>query len=84
MLGFRGHFSTKSRRYSTTLGALRTARAEHQRQDAITAGLRPDPASFPDTVLVLASWNFHGRGHPPSHEPRDSGITPAPARGGEH
>lgn len=23
MLGFRGHFSTKSRRYSTTLGALR-------------------------------------------------------------
>jgi integrase len=27
MLGFRGHFSTKSRRYSTTLTALRTARA---------------------------------------------------------
>ena len=25
MLGFRGHFSTKSRRYSTTLGALRDA-----------------------------------------------------------
>jgi hypothetical protein len=28
MLGFRGHFSTKTRRYSTTLGALRNARAE--------------------------------------------------------
>ncbi|CAM5716881.1 Replication initiation protein OS=Streptomyces violarus OX=67380 GN=FHS41_006725 PE=4 SV=1 [Streptomyces violarus] len=28
MLGFRGHFSTKSRRYSTTLGALRDARAD--------------------------------------------------------
>ncbi|MFF9337937.1 replication initiator, partial [Streptomyces albogriseolus] len=28
MLGFRGHFSTKSRRYSTTLGALRDARAQ--------------------------------------------------------
>ena len=27
MLGFRGHFSTKSRRYSTTLGALRAERA---------------------------------------------------------
>jgi len=80
MLGFRGHFSTKSRRYSTTLGALRAARAEHQRQDAITAGLRPDPASFPGTVLVLATWNFHGRGHPPAHEPRYGGITPAPAR----
>jgi hypothetical protein len=26
MLGFGGHFSTKSRRYSTTLGALRRAR----------------------------------------------------------
>jgi hypothetical protein len=26
MLGFPGHFSTKSRRYSTTLGTLRDAR----------------------------------------------------------
>ncbi|CAM5726845.1 Replication initiation protein OS=Streptomyces antimycoticus OX=68175 GN=SSPO_052450 PE=4 SV=1 [Streptomyces antimycoticus] len=30
MLGFRGHFSTKSRRYSTTLGALRQARADYR------------------------------------------------------
>lgn len=30
MLGFRGHFSTKSRRYSVTLGALRRARARWQ------------------------------------------------------
>jgi hypothetical protein len=30
MLGFRGHFSTKSRRYSTTLTKLRTARREWQ------------------------------------------------------
>jgi hypothetical protein len=28
MPGFRSHFSTKSRRYSTTLGALRDARAD--------------------------------------------------------
>src|SRR6185503_7187851 len=28
MLGFGGHFSTKSRRYSTTLGALRQARTD--------------------------------------------------------
>ncbi len=34
MLGFRGHFSTKSRRYSTTLGALRNARAEWRRAQA--------------------------------------------------
>jgi hypothetical protein len=29
MLGFSGHFSTKSRRYSTTLGALRRARVAY-------------------------------------------------------
>ena len=28
MLGFRGHFATKSRYYSTTLGELRGARAQ--------------------------------------------------------
>src|SRR5690606_38749537 len=31
MLGFRGHFSTKSRHYSTTLGALRADRIDHNR-----------------------------------------------------
>ena len=34
MLGFRGHFSTKTRRYSTTLGALRDARADWRRAQA--------------------------------------------------
>ncbi len=32
MLGYRGHFATKSRRYSTTLKALRQARADHRRR----------------------------------------------------
>ena len=63
MLGFRGHFSTKSRTYSTTLGALRAARAQHQREHAIATGLLPSPAA--DTTLVLAHWHFAGRGHPP-------------------
>ncbi len=63
MLGFRGHFSTKSRAYSTTLGALRAARATHQREHAIAAGLLPDLGG--DTVLVLAHWSFAGRGYPP-------------------
>ena len=63
MLGFRGHFSTKSRAYSTTLGALRAARAQHQREHAIATGLLPRPAA--DTTLVLAHWHFAGRGHPP-------------------
>ena len=31
MLGFGGHFATKSRRYSTTHKHLRAARREHQR-----------------------------------------------------
>ncbi len=30
MLGFRGHFTTKSRRFSVTLGSLRQARRDHQ------------------------------------------------------
>jgi hypothetical protein len=57
MLGFRGHFSTKSRRYSTTLGALRADRARHQAEQ-----FRPDLAAEPDTVLVLGHWQFTGRG----------------------
>jgi hypothetical protein len=63
MLGFSGHFSTKSRTYSTTLGALRADRAAHQREYAIAAGLLPDLDS--DTTLVVADWDFAGRGHPP-------------------
>ena len=57
MLGFRGHFSTKSRRYSTTLGALRQIRADYR---AAQEG-RTDP----DTVLVLAAWQYAGHGHSP-------------------
>jgi hypothetical protein len=42
MLGFRGHFSTKSRRYSTTLGCLRRARQEWRTAKTLTAhGLDP-------------------------------------------
>jgi hypothetical protein len=62
MLGFRGHFSTKSRTYSITLGALRADRAAHQREYAIAAGLQPDLDT--DTTLVLTDWHFAGRGHP--------------------
>ncbi|MFF7715751.1 replication initiator protein RepSA [Streptomyces sp. NPDC007988] len=64
MLGFRGHFSSKSRRYSTTLGALRQIRADYraaQQRDQL--GL-PDPDQDP-TVLVLADWRFAGQGHTP-------------------
>jgi hypothetical protein len=63
MLGFRGHFSTKSRAYSTTMGALRADRVTHQRQYATAAGLLPDLDH--DTTLVINDWHFAGRGHPP-------------------
>ncbi len=64
MLGFRGHFSTKSRRYSTTLGALRQARADYRAaQEHAALGLDDDRE--PDTVLVLADWQYAGHGHTP-------------------
>ncbi|MEV7688329.1 replication initiator [Streptomyces bungoensis] len=63
MLGFRGHFSTKSRAYSVTLGALRQERADHNealtRERAAEAG---HPLPNPDTVLVLSHWRFAGTG----------------------
>ncbi|MFE1909563.1 replication initiator, partial [Streptomyces gardneri] len=66
MLGFRGHFSTKSRRYSTTLGALRQIRADYR---AAQEGHKD-----PDTVLVLASWQYAGHGHSPGEATLAAGI----------
>ncbi|GAA3236351.1 hypothetical protein GCM10020256_54950 [Streptomyces thermocoprophilus] len=63
MLGFRGHFSTKSRAYSTTLGALRAARrARRTEQARAPAGL---PAPNPDTTLVVGYWAYLGTGYSP-------------------
>jgi hypothetical protein len=62
MLGFRGHFSTKSRAYSITLGSLRADRAAYQRDYAIAAGLQPD--LDPDTTLVVTEWRYARRWHP--------------------
>jgi hypothetical protein len=64
MLGFSGHFATKSRAYSTTLGALRADRAAYERERAIVAGLLPDLDS--ETTLVVTDWHFAGRDHAPS------------------
>ncbi|PBC83416.1 MULTISPECIES: replication initiator protein RepSA [unclassified Streptomyces] len=63
MLGFRGHFSSKSRRYSVTLGALRAARADFRAaQEREALGLEPPE---PGTVLVLNDWQYAGHGHTP-------------------
>jgi hypothetical protein len=66
MLGFGGHFSTKSRRYSTTLGALRRARVAYairrRRSDALPldAWGRPEDDQ---AVIVVASWAYLGSGY---------------------
>lgn len=72
MLGFRGHFSTKSRRYSTTLGALRQARADYRAAEQ-AAALGLDDTE-PDTVLVLADWQYAGHGHTPGESALAAGI----------
>jgi hypothetical protein len=65
MLGYGGHFLTKSRRYSVTLGQLRRARTDHRRQQRHPHG-EHDPWGRPldeTTVLVLATWTYDGRGY---------------------
>ncbi|MGY0539756.1 replication initiator [Nocardioides sp. YJ-D4] len=80
MLGFRGHFSTKSRRYSISLGRLRRARAKYRQlieasktdHDARAALLDLGElearllAEDEDTTLVISRWAFEGVGwtHP--------------------
>lgn len=74
MLGFRGHYSTKSRHYSVTLGALRRARHRYQRltADALRNGRTLDTrdlearllADDDETTLVVGSWTYQGTGWP--------------------
>ncbi|SEG92181.1 hypothetical protein SAMN04489712_13249 [Thermomonospora echinospora] len=59
MLGFRGHFATKSRRYSVNLGTLRQDRADHRTAESRQRNGLPDPGS----TLVLAHWRFAGQGY---------------------
>lgn len=61
MLGFRGHFSTKSRRYSVTLGSLRGARRTW-RLKRLLARAKPNEEVRPDEVLVIGSWAYAGMG----------------------
>ncbi|MFI6733203.1 replication initiator [Nonomuraea sp. NPDC050451] len=63
MLGFRGHFSSKSRAYSLNLTDLRNARAAHRAAEARERhGL---PALGDATTLVLGHWRFAGIGYTP-------------------
>jgi len=73
MLGFRGHFASKSRRYSITLGALRRARRRAQALIAQSraegrpldlAALQADLLAEDDTetTLVIGHWHYVGSG----------------------
>jgi hypothetical protein len=69
MLGYGGHFLTKSRRYSVTFGQLRTARADHRR-----ATRPPDPGRdawgrpLDETVVLVlgTTWTYAGGGLNPA------------------
>jgi len=65
MLGFGGHFLTKSRRYSVTFGQLRAARRDHRRAQHHPDGeLDPWGRPLNDTVvLVLKTWTVTGTGY---------------------
>jgi hypothetical protein len=54
-LGYRGHWLTKSRRYSTTLGALRSARAEW------SASRNGETSGHPQSTTI-GDWRYLGRG----------------------
>jgi len=65
MLGYGGHFLTKSRRYSVTFGQLRRARADHRRAERHPGGER-DPWGRPldeTVVLVISTWTYAGTGY---------------------
>ncbi|MEU5877181.1 replication initiator [Spirillospora sp. NPDC047279] len=61
MLGYGGHFSSKSRRYSVTLAQLRQARADHAAQAAREARGEPPAAPERETVTI-GEWEFAGSG----------------------
>jgi hypothetical protein len=58
MLGFRGHFVTKSRGYSTNLGTLRADRAAYRaKQD------KDDEPDEDDSIPVVGFWQYLGSGY---------------------
>jgi hypothetical protein len=61
-LGYGGHCFTKSRRYSTTIKALREARAQHAAGHSRPAG--EDAAKSDHRSIRHKAWRYAGRGYP--------------------
>ncbi|MHA6781883.1 replication initiator [Pseudonocardia saturnea] len=78
MLGFRGHFLTKSQRYSTTFRAIRgerrtwRIRRELDALDRDTWGESGAPLDL-DTVTVVNDWRLLGVGHQ-NHAERELAV----------
>jgi Replication initiator protein, pSAM2 len=70
MLGYRGHFLTKSRRYSVTFTQLRQARVSHRRVQRHPDGQKdPWGRDLDDRiVLIISAWQYAGTGHATSGE----------------
>ncbi len=64
-LGYRGHFLTKSRRYSVTFTALRRARIDYRRAQRHPGGeLDPWGRLFDERIVLTVSiWEYAGTGH---------------------
>lgn len=66
MLGYGGHFLTKSRRYSVTFGQLRQARTEHRRAARPRNADRDAWGRLLDETVVLVLpviWTYEGIGY---------------------
>jgi hypothetical protein len=67
MLGFGGHWSTKSRRYSTTMTILRRARVTFAKRRRAKDGVPLDgwgrAEDDEQAVVVVASWVYMGAGY---------------------
>jgi hypothetical protein len=61
MLGYRGHFSTKSRRYSVTLTQLRQARADHRAAQARERDGIPE-SDHAHKTITIQDWHYAGNG----------------------
>jgi hypothetical protein len=82
MLGFGGHFASKSRRYSTTLGALRRARVAYavRRRRGGTLPLEAWGRPEDDQAAVIATWRYVGSGYQSTGEAWLAALAAARAR----
>jgi hypothetical protein len=84
MLGYRGHFLTKSQRYSTTFTRLRRDRIIYRRIERNPDGEKDPWGRDLDerTVLTVSVWRYAGTGHASTAE-RELALAAA-ARAREH